>query len=353
MKTLIRLLVLIAALLLIWYLFADRLTPFTNNARVKAVVTQLVPKVSGEVIEVNAGNGQWAEAGDLLARIDPVPYEIARQKAQADLQSAIQEIGAGSAQVEAAQADLARATTELANTRLQVGRVFELEKKGLVAVARADDARATLADAESALVGARANLEQARRQLGPEGEDNPAIKRALATLSNAELQLSWTEIRAPGAGGVTNLDIAPGAFATAAQPLMTFIDAENIWIEAYLTENNLGTMQAGNRVDVTLDIHPGRVLEGQVESFSVAASIGSDTADGLGAAPRSTGWMRDPQRFPVRIVLPGYARADIGDDIRFNVNGQAEVIVYTGDTPLLNRLGAWYIRLKAYLSYAY
>ena len=353
MKTVIRALALTATLLLVWYLFADRLTPFTSNARVKAVLTQIVPKVSGEVTEVNAENGQSAEVGELLARIDPVPYQIARERAQADLQTALQDIGAGSAEVEAAQAKLARATTDLNNTQLQTSRVFEMERKELVAVARGDDARASLAAAESALEGAKADLERARSQLGPEGKDNPAVKRALAALAEAELQLSWTDIKAPATGGVSNLDIAPGAFATAGQPLMIFVDAENVWIEAYMTENNLGNMNPGDPAEVTLDVHPGRILKGRVESFSAAASIGSETNDGLAAPPRSSGWMRDPQRFPVRIVLPGYQSGHTDDDVRFQVNGQAEIIVYTGDNRVLNTIGSWYIRLMAYLSYAY
>ncbi|PRY26928.1 biotin/lipoyl-binding protein [Aliiruegeria haliotis] len=131
----------------------DRLTPFSNNAPVKAVVTQIVPKVSGEVIEVNAVNGERVQAGAVLARVDPQPYEIARDRAQADLQTALQQIGAGSAQVAAAQARLARATTDLKNTQLQTARVFEMERKGLAA-------------AEIALSGAKADLERAQASLG-------------------------------------------------------------------------------------------------------------------------------------------------------------------------------------------
>lgn len=354
MKTTIRVLVVIALALLVWYLAADRHTPFTSNARVKAVVTQVVPKVAGDVIELNVSNGQRVEAGTVLARIDPRPYEIARESAQANLQAALLSVGAGSAQVEAAQAALARATSTLKNTQLQTARVFEMEKKGLVAAARGDDARAQLASAESALASAEAGLERAKQQLGPQGEDNPQVKKALAALADAELKLSWTVIKAPASGGVSNLDIAPGTFAAAGRPLMTFIDAENVWIEAYMTENNLSQLPIGAPVEVVLDIHPGRILEGRVDNFSAAASIGGGTFDGLAMPPRTVGWMRDPQRFPVRIILPGYeAGRNADDDVYFQFNGQADVIVYTSDNGLLNALGAAYIRVMAFLSYAY
>lgn len=353
MKSLFRTVALVAVLLVAWYLAADRLTPHSSNARVKAVITQIVPQVSGVVTEVAVSNGQLVEPGQLLARIDPRPYEIAQERAQANLQAAVQQIGAGSAQVEAAQAAVSRATADLENMRLQTARVFEMERKGLVSAARGDDARAKLADSESALAGANADLQRAREQLGPESEENPAIRQALAALADADLKLEWTELLAPAAGAVSNLSIAPGAYAATGQPLMTFLDSEFVWIEAYMTENNLGNMSVGDRVEVVLDVHPGRILEGRVESFSGAASIGSDSSDGLASPPRSAGWMRDPQRFPVRIVLPGYERGTDKDDVLFQLNGQAEVIVYTGENTFLNALGKWYIRLMSWLTYAY
>ncbi|PSL20072.1 HlyD family secretion protein [Shimia abyssi] len=354
MKTTIRILALIALALMAWYLAADRNTPFTSNARVKAVLTPIVPKVAGDVVELNVSNGERVDAGTVLARIDSRSYEIARDTAQANLQAALLNVGAGSAQVEAAQASLARATSTLKNIQLQTARVFEMEKKGLVAAARGDDARAQLAAAESALASAKAGLERAKQQLGPQGEDNPAVKKALAALADAELKLSWTEITAPASGGVSNLDIAPGAFAAAGRPLMTFLDAENVWIEAYMTENNLSKVAIGAPVEVVLDIHPGRILEGRVDSFSAAASLGRGSPDGLAIPPRTVGWMRDPQRFPVRIILPGYESGrNAADDVYFQFNGQADVIVYTGENSVLNALGSWYIRLMAFLSYAY
>ncbi|SDI20119.1 HlyD family secretion protein [Aliiruegeria lutimaris] len=353
MKTTIRLVGLLAVLLFAWYLLADRQTPFTSNARVKAVITPIVPQVSGIVTEISAANGEFVTPGTVLARIDQRPYEIARDRAQAELQNALQQIGAGSAQVEGAQAKVSRAAADLENIRLQTARVFEMEKKGLVAAARGDDARARLAEAESTLTGAEADLDRAREQLGPAGEDNPGVRQALAALADAELKLEWTALHAPAAGVVSNLDIAPGAYAAAGKPLMTFVDSENVWIEAYMTENNLGLMSPGDRAEIVLDIHPGRVFEGRVESFSGAASVGSKGSDGLSSPPRNSGWMRDPQRFPVRIVMPGYEKAEIGDDISLQLNGQADVIVYTGRNALLNLAGKWYIRLASWLSYAY
>ncbi|MEM8570485.1 MAG: HlyD family secretion protein [Pseudomonadota bacterium] len=353
--TLLLRIVLVATLAVFaWYLFADRLTPFTSNARVKAIVTPVIPQVSGPVTEVAASNAVLVEAGTVLARIDPRRFEIARARAQADLEAATQAVGVSSAEVERAQAQLVRARADLENVQLQTGRVLELESKGLVPVAQADDARTALSDAKAVVEVAEADLERARLNLGQEGADNPRVRAALADLAQAELDLSYTELLAPARGAVVGLSIAEGAQAKAGQPLMTFVDVRDIWIEAYLTENNIGELSLGDPVDVVLDMHPGRILTGEVQSITAAAATGDRTASGgLPATPGASGWLRDPQRFPVWIILPDYLHGNEDDDVLFAMNGQADVIVYAGDNVLLNALGAAYIRAVSWLSYAY
>ncbi|PSL18359.1 HlyD family secretion protein [Shimia abyssi] len=337
-----------------WYLAADRITPFTSNARVKAIITPITPQVSGTIVEVRASNGSIVEAGDVLAIIDPRSYEIQRDRAKADLARATQDVGADSADVESAQATLSRAEADLETEKLQSSRVFELEAKGLVAVAKADEARRRMSEAEADVERARADLESEKTALGSTGEDNPRIQKALAELADAELKLSWTTLSAPARGVVSDLDLASGSYARSGQDIMTFLDATNVWVEAYLTENNMGRIRIGAPVDVVLDMHPGRVIKGEIASFSGASSDGTNSKPGeLASIPRAAGWLRDPQRFPVRIILPGYTAGDETDDVRYNVNGQADVIVYTSESTLLNLIGRAYIRVVSWFSYAY
>ncbi|MGI9369771.1 MAG: HlyD family secretion protein [Ruegeria sp.] len=344
----------ILLIFLIWYLVADRRTPFTGNARVKAVVTQIVPQVTGTVTEVLVENGQIVNTGDVLVRIDRRPYEIERTKAEADLESATQEVGASSAEVSAAQAKLARAQSDLDTIRLQAERVFALEKKGLISVSRADDARGQLAESEANLENAEADLERAKQKLGEEGRENPKIQRALAALADAELNLEWTELKAPATGVISNLLIAPGTYARSGQDLLTFLDATDVWIEAYFKENNLGRAKVGSPVDVVLDMHPGVIVPGVIESFSGAVSLsGTDDPGQLASPPSTKGFLREPERFPVRIVLPGYEAGNADDDLRFKLNGQADVVMYLSDDTFLNLIGRAYIKVVSVMSYAY
>ncbi|TCL01598.1 multidrug resistance efflux pump [Shimia isoporae] len=337
-----------------WYLAADRNTPFTSNARVKAIITPITPQVSGTVVEINAGNGEIVEAGDVIARIDSRQFEIQKRSAEADLERATQDVGADSADVSSAQARVTRAETDLETERLQSARVFDLEKKGLIAIANADESRRRLADAEAELEQAQANLESEKQALGSTGQDNPRIQAALAKLADAELKLSWTELEAPARGVLSDLDIAEGNYARSGQSLMTFVDSTNIWIEAYMTENNLGNIKIGDPVDIVLDMHPGRIWKGEVASLSPASSDGTSTKPGEPTAiPRVSGWLRDPQRFALRIIIPEFTKGDENDEIRFNMNGQADVIVYTGENFFLNTVGRIYIKIVSWFSYAY
>jgi multidrug resistance efflux pump len=352
MKTTVRLSALLALAIFAWYLVADRITPFTSNVRMKAVVIDIVPQVSGYVAAVAVSNGQVVERGDLLVRIDRRPYQFEAEQARSALEIATQDVGAGSAGIELALANLALAENSLENTRLQTARTLELESKGIVSGAAGDNARALLEGAQSALVAAEADLERARRQLGVEGEENAQIRSAVAALGEAELALEWTELRAPARGVVIDPQVAVGTYARAGSTVLTFLSFEEVWVEAYMKENNIANVAIGDPAEISLDLYPGRIFEGVVSSITFGASDGARD-DGLPGVPKVSGWMRDPQRFPVRIAMPGYEVGSETADVRRMLNGQADVIVYTSDNAIMNALGAAWMRLMSVISYAY
>ena len=353
MKRNIRILALLSLVLFVYYLVADRLTPYTSNVRVKAIVIEIVPEVSGHLAEVTVTNGQLVEAGDLLARIDQRPFILDVERLRAELQLAIQSVGAGSSGIEVSVANLAKAQANLDNSKVQGERIFQLERLGDVTKAKADDARSQILTAESQVAAATADLSRVQRQLGNASADNPQIRSATAQLGKAELALLWTELRAPGRGVVVDLTVGKGTFAQAGKPLMTFGSFDEIWVEAYLTENNLGRVKAGQPAEITLDAYPGRIFDGVVSSITVGVSTGRDAPGGLPRAQNEQAWMRNAQRFPVRIKMTGYEIGSETAGIHRLMNGQADVIVYTSNNWLMNILGAAWIRVNAWLSYAY
>ena len=171
----------------------------------------------------------------------------------------------------------------------------------------------------------------------------------MAALKKAQLDLARTVIHAPSDGGITNLKIDVGHFAQAGAPLMTFISADDVWIKASLRENSLAHIRPGNKVDIALDIAPGRIFSGTVSSvgFAVSHEKGGAVGD-LETVESKSGWLRQAQRFPVYIHFDD----DSGKALRRH-GGQADVQIYTGDHWLINTLGWLWIRLQSWLSYVY
>ena len=248
------------------------------------------------------------------------------------------------------------------NTRLQANRIFDLRQRNLVSQSAVDDIKSELEQDESSLNSARAELLKSQKTLGEAGDNNPIVKKALFELERAQLDLAWTNIEAPSRGVVVDLKVGHGTYAKKGQALINFISAEEVWIDGFFTENNLGNISLGNRVDVLLDAHPGQVFSGKVVSLNPGASASAfsfsssnnNNASRLPSTPRMSGWLRDPQRYPVRIMLDQYKAAHRDDEVKFRFNGQADVVVYTDEQQsVLNALGKFWITLNSYLSYAY
>ncbi|MCW8851593.1 MAG: HlyD family secretion protein [Gammaproteobacteria bacterium] len=348
-KKITRIALIIIAIMFVWYVIADRLAPWTDQARVQAYVVPIVSQVAGRVIEINVGKDQEVQQGDVLLKIDPADYQLAVDNAETNLELAGQDIGAGTANVSTAQAKVVEAVANLDHLKAQARRVIELEEKQIYSKARGDKARAAVVKAEAQLDSAKSELEKAKQALGVKGKENPKIRSAIAKLKKAQIDLSRTTILAPSHGGITNLKIDEGHYASVGAPLMTFIEVENVWVKANLRENSIANVAVGTPVDIILDSAPGRVFQGKVNSMGFAVSHEKGGAIGdLETIESSAGWLRDAQRFPVYISFDD-------DSVKGNLRlgGQADVQFYSTDNWLINSLGWIWIRVLSWFSYIY
>ena len=337
--------------LLIIYLAGDRLTPYTTQARVHAYVVPVAPQVAGRLISVDVENNQLVKAGQRLFSIDPGSYELAVQAAEAALKNTEQSIQAGISNVAAASAnvDSAKASVWSADQDTSRMRRIRAEDAGAISERRIQQSEASLASSRAKLSAAQASLESARSALGSTDENNAQIQQARSNLGNARLNLERTVVYAPRDGLITDLRVDQGNFAASGTPLMTFIAIHDTWIVADLSENNLGNVDAGDRVEVTFDVQPGKVYKGRVRQAGFGVQVNSNALGTLPTIDNDRNWLRAEQRFPVTIDFEtgDLARSDL------RVGSQASVIVYTGDNWFMNALGRFYIRLNALLSYAY
>lgn len=338
-----------SALVFIWYIVADRHAPWSDQARVQTYVIPIVPQVSGRVTEVMVKQDQIVSPGDILFKIDPSDYELAVENAEAALELAGQEIGAGMASVVTAQAQLVVAETNVEHVNAQSARVFEMEEKNVLSHSDGDKARAAIKQSKAQVISAEANLDKAKQALGKEGNDNPRIRAAMAQLKKAQLDLSRTVVLAPSFGGITNLQIDTGFYAKAGAASMTFIEGNNAWVQVNLRENNLANLAIGNSVEIALDVNPGAIYQGKISSIGFAVDTSSTSAvGGLATVESKTGWLRDAQRFPVMITFD-----DDSTKGKRRLGGQADVQIYTGDNWFVNSLGWLWIRVLSILSYVY
>jgi len=341
------------AVSLIWYLLADRFTPYTQQARVQAYVVPVAAEVSGRVTRVLVHNNQEVNAGDVLFEIDDESYRIAADRARADLESTRKQIGASTAGIDSALASLRAAIANEVKARQDSDRLERLyrEDEGTVSLRRLEVARATYVQAQSQVEAARAEVERAREQQGGNEAENAQLRSAAATLEKATLDLANTRIRARSAGVITDLRTEVGQFAAAGNPVMTLIAIRDVWVSADMTENNLGHLQPGTPVAIALDALPGEVFEGRVRSIGYGVSVGQSAPPGsLPTVQNSRDWLRPAQRFPVVVEFDKDERARLHN---VRVGGQAEVMAFPAPGSPLNPLGRVFLRLMSWLSYLY
>jgi multidrug resistance efflux pump len=338
---------------LIWYLLADRFTPYTQQARVQAYVVPVAAEVSGRVTRVLVHNNQEVNAGDVLFEVDGEQYRIAGDRARADLESTRRQIGASTAGIDSALASLRASIANEVKARQDSERLERLyrEDEGTVSLRRLEVARATHEQAQSQVAAARAEVERAREQQGGSDRENAQLRSATAALEKAELDLANTRIRARSAGVITDLRTEVGQFAAAGNPVMTLIAIRDVWVSADMTENNLGHLQPGTPVAIALDALPGEIFEGRIRSIGYGVSVGQSTPPGsLPTVQNSRDWLRPAQRFPVIVEFEQSERARLRN---VRVGGQAEVMAFPGPGNPLNPLGRMFLRVMSWLSYLY
>ncbi len=340
------------AVLMIWYLIADRVTPYTTQARVHALIVPVAAEVSGTVTDVAVNSNQYVDAGDLLFVVDPERYELAVATAEANLQSARQATGASTANVDAAKAQVGAARASLVRAELDAVRLRRIieEEPGAISVRRLETAEATLAVTQSQLGAAEANLERARQDLGETGDQNSRVLQAQAALDQAKLDLANTSVTAPDSGVVTDVRVDRGNFAQAGAPLMTFLATQDIWVQADFTENNLGNIKPGDKVELVFDALPGRVIKGTIRTTGFGVNVDSAPLGSLPTIDNDRNWLRDAQRFS---VLVDFELPEASDRLGIRVGAQASVMVYTGGGFVFNTIAKLKMRLVSIFTYAY
>jgi membrane fusion protein, multidrug efflux system len=298
-----------------WYSFdywtIGRFLVATDDAYVKADNTTVAPKVSGYLHEVLVGDNERVTAGQVLARIDDRDFKVALEQAKADVAAAEAAISSKRAQLDVQQAiiDAAKATLDVdtANATFATQenkRYTDLAATGYGSVQNAQGAQSRNASALAAIERDKANLASALKQVellkAEITQATAAAARANALQQQAELNLSYTTIIAPIDGVVGNRTLRAGQFVQAGTQLMAVVPASGAYVIANFKETQLTNVQAGQPVDIDVDMFPGKPVHGHVDSLAPAS--GQEFA--LLPPDNATGnFTKVVQRIPVKIAL--------------------------------------------------
>ncbi len=296
----------------------------TDNAYLQHPNVQIAAEESGRVIEVNAHENALVSAGDVLFRIDPEPYRIALQKADASLAAARIEVEQLRARFSAAEADQAAARSDVDYLTLQFDRQQALADRGVAAAATLDAAQRDLRTARDRLNAAGQAAAGARAALdgdpGIDVNDHPAVQAAAAARADAAWALEHTTVRAPANGRIAQASsFKDGQFVSAGTPLFALVETQESWVEANFKETQLTHLEPGQTAEIVFDTFPDRPVAATVES--IGAGTGAEFS--LLPAQNATGnWVKVTQRIPVRLKLEPEA-AELG--LRLGMSASVEV----------------------------
>jgi membrane fusion protein (multidrug efflux system) len=277
----------------------------TDDAFVGAQKVLITPDISGKIEKVVVVEGQRVNAGDVLFEIDPVPFKLALQQAQATL-----------AQAKTSYENL------VSNVKIN-GEMIALAQQGVDLKQRDVDRKATLAkqnygsqldldNAATAVVTARAQLEFLKQQLATAKNQllgNPDLPlaqfppyaQAQAALDQAQRNLDHTVLRAPIGGTATQVDnIQLGRFVPAGTAILSVLDNQKPWVDANLKEGDFTNIAVGQSVDIAVDAFPDHAFKGKIGSLSP----GTGAQFAILPPQNATGnFVKVVQRVPVRIYF--------------------------------------------------
>jgi multidrug efflux system membrane fusion protein len=297
----------VAVILAVLYLQNAQRYPGTDDAYVDADVVAIAPQVMGPIVNVAIEDNQAIRAGDLLFEIDPRPFQIAVDAARAELDQTGQNVRALADTVSAAEGEVQFAKAHLRLMEVQYRRVAAVAAVGAVSLEERDRAAAARDEARATLATAQSELRGIRDALGDTGTVNPERRAAFAKLQSAELQLSFTQVTAPVNGYVTNLELSVGSFAVPGSPMLSLVDTDSWRVVAYMKENQLRGIRAGQATRIYLPAYAGVRFQGRVQGigWGIEAQDGTSDEGGLPSVSPTVDWVRMAQRFPVRITLVG------------------------------------------------
>jgi membrane fusion protein (multidrug efflux system) len=277
----------------------------TDDAYVEADKVGLSTDVSGIVKKIDVANNQHVEAGQVLFRLDDLPFRLAFERAEAQVGIVRNDLNALKANYRDMQAQIKQAQDDIEYYDREFRRQQDLAAKNIASQQTFDAARRNLANAQHKLASLNQQLAAIAANLNGDPdipiEQHPRYRDAVAQRDEAARQLDHTVVKAPFAGIVTNVPaIAPGKYLPASMTAFYLVATDYVWVDSNPKETQLTHVRPGQPVTVTVDTYPDVEWHGTVESISPAAAQEFAL---LPAQNTSGNWVKVVQRIPMRVRL--------------------------------------------------
>ena len=325
--------------------------PRTEDAYTRANIIGIAPHVSGRILELNVDDNQPVEEGDLLFVVDPRPYEIALQEAQAQLELVNLEIAGYQDGIKASEAKIVAAKAKIAQHRAladysaqYLARVEPLLGGRFVTPDQVDKARSEALAMEAAVATAQAELAQAKQEyrvsvtnLGEVEDTNARRVAAQVEVNRAKLFLDYCYVEAPFDGYITNLNITVGEYANVGEEVFAIVDRTVWYVMANFKETYLEYLEIGDLVEVYLMAYPQYRIKGRIQGIGWAITdTEGPSLDPIPTVSPTLDWVRLAQRFPVRIIVEEHP-----PELTLRMGATAVVIVMPGEKELPKARFPW------------
>jgi multidrug efflux system membrane fusion protein len=308
------------ALALFLYWASGYVVAYTDDAYVTSDFVSVAPYVSGRIVSVDIVDNQTVKKGDLLATIDPTPFQLAlnekqAKKAEAEAQLAVDRDTIAAAQ---AQRDDASAKERLASDNVRratpITAAGFYSRQGLdTLTAKEQEAKAALADAESAIAKAQQVL----------ALHQATVTAIVAEIAYLQWQLEQTKLLAPTDGTITQLTLRVGDQAVANAPLIGLVDAHAWRIYANYKESVIRHMKIGHTAWVWLDTYPWHIHRATIQGIARGISRDQTERKMLPYVAPTTDWIRLERRFPVTLVLQ-----EQSPDVVLHMGADARTLIF-------------------------
>lgn len=283
----------------------------TDNAFVQADKVTVAPQTGGYVAEVLVDDNQAVQAGQVLVRLDAAEIQARLAAAVANaaaLEAAVRAVDDRARLEQAVIAQKAAAVTsaqaEAKWASAEMSRYGALSEQGYVSAQRVQSARAAADQARASVAQAQAAVEAERRSaesLGSARAQSVAqLEAARAAVEQARVDLSRTEIRAPVAGVVGARSVRPGQYVRVGSAMMSVVPLAETYVVANFKETQVARLRIGQPVEIRADAFGDRTFRGKVESFAPATGAEFAVIPVENAVGNFT---KITQRLPVRIVV--------------------------------------------------